>query len=81
MRIVREIPHRSCKITLFSWNNRYLIKLEQGFLEQTFKVDQFDFQQDEEVLRILDDDFIQQAILRFGDMAQSLHAARERIGQ
>jgi hypothetical protein len=32
MRIVGEIPHDVCKITLFSWNNRYLIKLELGFI-------------------------------------------------
>jgi hypothetical protein len=78
MRIIREIPHRDCKITLFSWNNRYLIKLEQGLLEQTFKVDQFDFQHEDEVIRLLDPAFIQQALLRFMEMAQSLGAARDR---
>lgn len=80
MRIIRELPHRECKITLFAWNNRYLIKLEQGLLEQTFKVDQFDFEHEEEVVRLIDDDFVQQALIRFREMAQSLHAARERLG-
>lgn len=80
MRIIRELPHRDCKITLFAWNNRYLIKLEQGLLEQTFKVDQFDFEREEEVIRLVDSDFVQQALLRFQEMAQSLLAARERLG-
>jgi hypothetical protein len=78
MRIIREIPNSDCKITLFSWNNRYLIKLEQGLLEQTFKVDQFDFQNEEEVIQLLDSTFIQQALHRFIEMAKSLGAARER---
>jgi hypothetical protein len=80
MRIIRELPHRECRITLFSWNNRYLIKLEQGLLEQTFKVDQLEFQQEEDVIRMIDGDFIQQALLRFREMAESVHAARERLG-
>jgi hypothetical protein len=80
MRIIRELPHRECRITLFSWNNRYLIKVEQGLLEQTFKVDQLEFQQEEDVIRLIDGDFIQQALLRFREMAGSLHAARERLG-
>jgi hypothetical protein len=80
MRIIRELPHRECKITLFSWNNRYLIKLEQGLLEQTFKVDQFDFPHEEDVIRLIDSDFVQRALSRFEEMAQSLHAARERLG-
>lgn len=80
MRVIREISHRNCKITLFAWNNRYLIKLEQGLLEQTFKVDQFNFEREEEVVRMVDSDFVQQALHRFEDMAQSLHAARERLG-
>ena len=42
MRVVKEIPHSACKITVFSWNQKYLIKLEQGDFEQTFKVSEFD---------------------------------------
>jgi hypothetical protein len=79
MRIIRELPHQECKITLFSWNNRYLIKLEQGLLEQTFKVDQLDFQHEEELIQLIDDEFINQAIRRFSEMAQSLGAARRRL--
>lgn len=78
MRVVGEIPHSDCKITIFSWNNRYLIKLEQGLLEQTFKVNEFDISGEPEVYRIVDQPFIQEAIQRFGDMSRSLRQAMER---
>ncbi len=80
MRLVREITHPDCKITIFSWNNRYLIKLEQGALEQTFKVSETDLSGDEDLLSILDAEFLHQAVLRFQDMGQSLHEAMERSG-
>jgi hypothetical protein len=79
MRILKEIPHHDYKITLYSWNNRYIIKLEQGFLEQTFKVNQFDVAGDEEIERLLDETFINEAIDRFRSMSQSLHEGLQRI--
>jgi hypothetical protein len=77
MRVVKEIPHPDCKITIFSWNNRYLIKLEQGTLEQTFKVDELDVTEDE-VVRLIDKEFLQQASDRFNQMARALHDALGR---
>ena len=71
MRVVREIPHPACKITVFSWNQKYLIKLEQGDFEQTFKVSELDVLE-EEIDEILSDEFISQAVERFSDMQKSL---------
>jgi hypothetical protein len=81
MRVVREIPNSMCKITIFAWNNRYLIKLEQGYLEQTYKIDQFDVENDEELIKVIDAEFLQQAMLRFQEMGQSLYEARQRCMQ
>ena len=78
MRVVGEIPHSDCKITIFSWNNRYLIKLEQGLLEQTFKVNEFDISGEPEVYKIVDQPFIQEAIERFAAMSRSLRQAMQR---
>lgn len=80
MRLVREIHRPDCKITIFSWNNRYLIKLEQGMLEQTFKVSEMDVAGDEDLITLLDAEFLHQASRRFEDMGQSLHEARGRQG-
>jgi hypothetical protein len=40
MRIVDEIPHELFKITVFSWNGKYIIKFELDKYEQTFKMDE-----------------------------------------
>ena len=79
MRVVGEIPHPHCKITIFAWNNRYLIKLEAGLLEQTFKVNQFDVAGEADLQKLADDTFIREAIDRFDDMARSLNQAMSRI--
>ena len=81
MRVVREIQHPHCKITVYFWNNRYLVKLEEGMLEQTFKIDQWDIVNDEEILQIVDDKFIEQALNRFREMSQSMHDALLRGAQ
>ena len=78
MRVLREFTVEGCKVTLFQWNNRYLIKIEVGPLEQTFKVDEFDFANDGEVISLLDETFVKEALARFSDMARSLHDALER---
>jgi hypothetical protein len=78
MRVVGEIPHSECKITVFAWNNRYLIKLEQGLLEQTFKVNEYDVSGEGELYRIVDEAFIQEAVKRFAGMNTSLLQAMQR---
>ncbi len=71
MRVVKEINDRACKITVFSWNGKYLIKLEQGMFEQTYKVSEFDVLE-QEIDDILTDTFIDEALKRFEEMAKSL---------
>ena len=77
MRVVGEIPHPEVKITIFHWNNRYLIKLEAGPFEQTFKIEEYDLSSEDEVKGIVNEEFIQQSITRFNDMAKSLGQATQ----
>jgi hypothetical protein len=79
MRIIGEIAHDQCKITLYHWNNRYIIKLERNYLEQTFKVDQFELGSEKELNMLVGDAFIQKAIDRFNDMEQCLAEGLERL--
>ncbi|OEK05512.1 hypothetical protein [Roseivirga misakiensis] len=76
MRIVKEIEGKPCKITVFSWNGKYIIKLEKGPFEQTFKVSEFDFMEDE-IDDILNEEFLADAITRFSAMALSLKKATD----
>lgn len=78
MRVVGEIPNSECKITVFAWNNRYLIKLEQGLLEQTFKVNEYDVASEADVYKIVDKPFVEEALKRFSNMKSSLLQAIER---
>lgn len=80
MRVVREIPHPQVKITIFHWNNRYLLKLEAGAFEQTYKISEFDITSEEDVIAVLDDTFMVQALTRFNEMAESLTDAVKRNG-
>jgi hypothetical protein len=78
MRVVGEIPHAKCKVTIFSWNNRYLIKLELGMFEQTFKIDQYDVASEQELFKMIDESFIEEGLKRFDNMGQSLQQALSR---
>ncbi|HEY9048414.1 MAG TPA: hypothetical protein VIN08_21050 [Ohtaekwangia sp.] len=80
MRVVGEIPHADCKITLFAWNNRYLIKFERGLLEQTFKINEYDIATETELRALVDEQFIQQAMARFDEMETSLLARLNDLG-
>ena len=77
MRVVKEIQHPHCRITIFAWNNRYILKLEQGTLEQTFKIDATDLTE-EQAIRLADEKFLSQATRNFDEMARALHEAITR---
>ena len=78
MRVVGEIPHPYLKITIFNWNNRYLIKLEHGSYEQTYKVSELDITSEEDLIKIVDAEFLKESEARFHDMAQSLLKSQQR---
>jgi hypothetical protein len=79
MRIIGEIPHAPCKVTLYHWNNRYLIKLEKNGLEQTFKVDQFELTSDKDLHILVDGSFLEKAMYRFEDMERSMAEALQKL--
>lgn len=79
MRVIGEIPHEACKITVFAWNNKYLIKLERGPIEQTFKVPEMDVTGDDDINEMLDGPFMKKAIARFDEMESSLMEAMEKL--
>jgi hypothetical protein len=79
MRVVGEIPHPECKITIFQWNGKYLIKLELGPFEQTFKINELDLTSEAALQEIVDEEFIARAMARFADMSKSLEDATSDI--
>lgn len=76
MRIVAELPHPECKITIFSMNSKFIIKFEQGTLEQTYKLAEMDILNGVNgVFEILDESFIGTVIERFKLMRTDFIAA------
>jgi len=79
MRVIAELPHALCKITIFSMNQKFIIKLEKGVYEQTYKVSEIDLPDGVNgVFKMLDDEFMQTAGKRFETMRADFHAAFNR---
>lgn len=79
MRTIGEIQNSYCKATLFAWNQKYIIKLESGLLEQTFKISQLDLPDEAAVRAILTEDFLKSAMRRFAEMHDCLGRALENV--
>jgi hypothetical protein len=80
MRTIAELPHPEFKITLFSMNQKYIVKFEQGQLEQSYKLSELDLSGGgaNEVFQILDDDFMNTVTERFKTMRADFSAAYRR---
>lgn len=80
MRVVAEIPHNNLKITVFAWNGKYLLKLEKGMYEQTYKISEMDVIGDDDIKTLATDPvFVNSAIERFIEMNKGLNEALNRI--
>lgn len=69
MRVLAELPHPDCKISIFGMNQKFIIKFEQGNLEQSFKLAETDVIDGvNSVFEILDEEFIQKVLSNFANM-------------
>ncbi|WP_295648584.1 hypothetical protein [uncultured Mucilaginibacter sp.] len=69
MRTVAELPHPEFKITIMSMNQKFIIKLEQGPLEQIYKVPEMDLTDGvNSVFELLDETFLATVATRFAEM-------------
>ncbi|MDX5436327.1 MAG: hypothetical protein LPK03_03995 [Pontibacter sp.] len=80
MRVVADIPNPNMKVTLLSWNGKYLIKLEKGDFEQTYKIGEMDVMGDAGAKELLDDEFLEAAMNRFSDMRDAFVSTVRRNG-
>ena len=77
MRVIAEIPHASCKISIFYMNGKYIINFSQGTLEQSFKISELDYviKDVEDIKKIINNDFIASVLKRFSEMNDQLASA------
>lgn len=79
MRTIAELPNPNCKITIFSMNQKFIIKFERGVLEQTYKIAEADVTDGVNgVFQLLDDAFIEQVVTRFQSMLESFKETYDR---
>ncbi len=80
MRIIAELPHPDFKITLFNMNQKYIVKFEQGPMEQSYKLSELDLTGGgaNEIFQMLDDEFMATVAVRFSAMRADFSAAYQR---
>jgi hypothetical protein len=72
MRVVKEVTRGEIRISIFSWNSKYIFKYELGPMEQTFKVSETDILEEAELEGFLEGEFLEEVKLRFKEMGVSL---------
>lgn len=79
MRILAELPHPDCKISIFGMNQKFIIKFEQGTLEQSYKIAETDIVGGVNgVFELLDETFISEVLNHFSIMRKSFIVAFDR---
>lgn len=69
MRIIAELPHPEFKISIFNMNQKFIVKMEQGTLEQSYKISEMDLTDGiNSVFELLDEEFLKTVAARFADM-------------
>ena len=72
MRVVKEETRGEIRVSIFSWNSKYIFKYELGPMEQTFKVSETDILEESELESFLDGEFLEEVKRRFEEMGAAL---------
>ena len=68
MRVIAEIPHSKYKIQLFSYNAKYLLKIELDEYEQIYKINELDVLGIEELKSMITEELLENSLQRFISM-------------
>lgn len=68
MRVIDEISHPRFKIQIFSYNSKYIVKIELGQFEQSFKIGEIDVMGLEDVKNMVTEEFLANCLTRFVEM-------------
>ena len=81
MRLVKDIPHEKYKIQLFQYNGKYILKIELGQYEQSFKIDELDIQNTDDIDKMITEEFLQNCLKRFLTMRRDWEKAFDKVDQ
>lgn len=68
MRVIKEIPHERYKIQIMGYNAKYIVKIELGQYEQTFKIGETDVYSVDEVENMITPELLSNCLKRFVEM-------------
>lgn len=68
VRLVKDIPHEKYKIQLFQYNGKYILKIELGQFEQTYKIGETDVYGVEDVEKMITSQLLKNSLTRFVEM-------------
>lgn len=79
MRVVKELIQEEVRISIFSWNNKYILKFELGPMEQTFKLSEMDILEENDLDTFLAGDFFEKVKVRFDEMGKTFRLQLENL--
>lgn len=68
MRLVKEVPHERYKIQIFNYNAKYIVKIELGDFEQTFKIRETNIDGLDDVENMITQHLLSASLNRFIEM-------------
>lgn len=81
MRIIATIPHPKVKISVFQMNSKYLLKMEAGPYEQTYKIYEDEIHSLEQLQALCNEEFMQTIMARFEQMHTDFENSLKRLAQ
>lgn len=79
MRTLAELPFPAFKMTLFGMNQKYILKFEQGSLEQVYKIAEHDITGGVDgVFALVDDTFVKAVETQFTAMRTAFKECYQR---
>lgn len=78
MRVIGYIDHPVYKISVFSWNEKYMVKIEAGHYEQIYKFSHDEFSNWEDLKLLFDADMLESIRKNFMEMGKNMKDARIR---
>lgn len=68
MRLIKQIPHERFLIQLHAYNGKYILSISLDQYEQSYKVNESDFPQIDQIESLIQGAFLTNCIQRFIDM-------------
>jgi len=81
MRIIATIPHPQLKISVFLYNEKYIVELEGGQYKQSFKISAESVAGLEGVKALITSELLDNCMVRFSGMHTDFKKAFEQIGK